>query len=335
MTHAAAPQLVRDDHALAFHRVRVALGVLGMALPLLLALAGRLVDGHVQPSISDFFHTSARDVFVGGLSAIAIFMITHRGLGGGRTKHHRRGNIFAVLAGLSALGVALIPNEAEVVTTLSQEILGLKLSPALHYGAATMFYLMMSLTCLLVYARTTTGAEALFHRIMGWTVWCSGWAVMLLTYWKRSGSPALQNFTIENNLIFWDESLGVWAFCASWLVQAHCEYKRAQRRATAQGHGRGARPNLGAHTPPAGPRGPRPGSALPDGVVTLVQSFGSALGGAYRSDHAPLAPMTKAPPILPDAPLGLSRHHHRASTTVRGPAAGTRPSRVSAEQRRG
>ncbi|MGH1367012.1 MAG: hypothetical protein ACRBCL_00240 [Maritimibacter sp.] len=325
MTHAAAPNLVRDDHALAFHRVRMALGVLGMALPLLLALSGRLVDGHVQPSISDFFHTSARDLFVGGLTAIAVFMITHKGLGAGAGHQQSRlGSLFAILAGVSALGVALIPNEAEVITTLSQEILGLGLAPALHYGAATMFYLMMSLTCLLVYARTTTGWEARFHRIMGWTVWCTGWAVMLLTFWKRSGAPGIQAFTIDNNLIFWDESLGVWAFCASWLVQAHCEFKRAHRRRKGSLSQHSSRPAIGVAQGATPPDDPRPKHPVFARILSRLDLRGRVLPeGSALELHAQL-----------HRPARMARHHHRASTTARRVTLGARGNLPQDHQKR-
>lgn len=333
MTHPTAPHSVRDAHAVAFHRVRIALGLLGFALPLALALAGLWVDGRVQPSISDFFHTSARDLFVGGLTAIAIFLVTHQGTGGGDHGKSRLGAIFAMLAGVSALGVALVPNEAEAVTTLSQELLGLKRAPALHYGSATLFYLMMSLTCLMIYARQTTGWEKRFHKAMGWTVWCTGWAVMLLTYFKRGGAgPELQAFTEANNLIFWDESLGVWAFCLSWLVQAHMEFKRAVKKASM-----GTRDHARLAPTPQDWRGtapsPGPGGRLISGFAQTLTAPFSAL---FAGNGAPTAPLPQAfqEDPMPSQTV-MMRRHHRSSTHARAMDVARRAPAQTGLQRRG
>lgn len=335
MTHPTAPHSVKDAHASAYHRVRIALGLLGFALPLLLALTGLLVDGRVQPSISDFFHTSARDLFVGGLTAIAVFLVTHQGLGcadGDKKCRSRLGAVFAMLAGISALGVALVPNEAEAVTTLSQELLGLQRAPALHYGSATLFYLMMSLTCLMIYARQTTGWEKRFHKAMGWTVWSAGWAVMLLTYWKRGGAgPELQAFTEANNLIFWDESLGVWAFCLSWLVQAHMEYKRAVAKAAVDGraHDRADMP-MPVWAAPAAPT-PGPGSRQLAGLVLTVTAPLSALlsGAAPASTPLPQAIQEDETPIQPV----MMRRHHRSSTHARADFSRRAPAQTGLQRR--
>ena len=133
------------ENAQAYRRLHVTLGLVGVFLPLLLALGGLMADGHVQPSISDFFHTTQRDLFVGGLVAIGIFLAAHRGF------HRHPGrwlspDLIALVAGLSAIGVAFFPNESDTVTTFTQKELGLSLAPVFHYLSALLLYLMMSLT---------------------------------------------------------------------------------------------------------------------------------------------------------------------------------------------
>ena len=61
-----------------FYRVRRALGVLGLLLPFLLLAIG-FGFGKAEPSISDYYHTLLRDVYVGILTAIGVFLICYTG----------------------------------------------------------------------------------------------------------------------------------------------------------------------------------------------------------------------------------------------------------------
>jgi len=107
----------RADLVLSYTRVRTALGILGMSLPLILVLGGLLdqprVDaatGEIEPTISDFYHTTYRDIFVGTLCAIGVFLISYRGYG--RDKGDWiNDDWLATTAGVGAFGVAFFPNE--------------------------------------------------------------------------------------------------------------------------------------------------------------------------------------------------------------------------------
>ena len=131
----------RDELVQSYTRVRKALGVLGMALPCILILGGMLdtprgdaLAGGIEPTISDFYHTTYRDVFVGTLCAIGVFVISYRG--------YRRepgemldDDWLATFAGLAAFGLAFFPNEGggQIISTVTQKHLGVGLTPILHY----------------------------------------------------------------------------------------------------------------------------------------------------------------------------------------------------------
>ncbi|MZR12613.1 hypothetical protein GQE99_06215 [Maritimibacter sp. DP07] len=247
------------DHAQrdarAFFRLRIAFGVIGLALPIVLAVAGLVADGEVQPTISDFFHTTQRDILVGGLVAIGVFLAVHRGI---RPYPGRwiSPDLLALLAGLAAIGVAFFPNESDTVATFSQRALGLEVSPAFHYASACMLYLMMSLTCFLVYAPDARGWERKVYLVAGAVIWTTGWNVMILSTIKNSGDGALAMFIQNHNIVYWDESLGVWAFSGSWILKAVLENRREVARLAALrrrnlGQGHPARAEGGA---PVGPR---------------------------------------------------------------------------------
>lgn len=251
----------RWEDAAAFRRMRYGLGLLGFLLPFLLALSGRLVDGVVQPTISDVFHTTQRDLLVGGLSVIGVFLAVHRGW----RRHPGRWvspDLIVILAGIAAMGVAFFPNESTEVVTMSQKVLGLTFAPVLHYAAALLLYLMMSLTCFLIYAPDAEGVERRFYLLMGRVIFASGVMVMVLSGIKNNTDGTFARLIIAHNLVFWDESLGVWAFSVSWLVKAWRDEARRKARAWHRGDTR-ARPNGVWPTRPGNGPHPYDGSGLP------------------------------------------------------------------------
>lgn len=312
------PSDVVQDDALAFFRLRIAFGVLGVLLPLLLALAGLVADGQVQPTISDIFHTTQRDFLVGGLVAIGVFLMVHRGW----RRYPGRWvspDLIAFVAGLAAVGVALFPNESDTVSTFTQRTLGLGVSPVFHYASACLLYLMMSLTCFLAYAPDAEGWERKFYIGAGAIVWTTGWNVMILSGIKNSGNGWLADFIQTQNIVYWDESLGVWAFSVSWLLKAVME-KRRHGRKLAQA--RAAR----LHGPDARPL-PEPPAPAPDHGRT--RSWLARVARKLRQLSAPSgpAPQTAQGSPLP-MPHQITLHRHRrvegralpAAYRGRGPA---------------
>jgi hypothetical protein len=309
-----------QDGARAFFRLRIAFGLIGILLPLLLAAAGLVADGRVQPTISDFFHTTQRDLLVGGLVAIGLFLAVHRGI----RRYPGRWispDLIALVAGLGAMGVAFFPNESSEVTTFTQHALGLDLSPALHYLSAVLLYLMMSFTCFFVYA-PDAGArwEKRVYLVAGGIVWCTGWGVMILSNIKNGGDGWLAQFIQDHNIVYWDESLGVWAFSVSWLLKAVLEQKRAE----AMGHLRKVRLGafFGLRLHPRG-QGPRPGSGR------LAHLRNELLGALRR-----LAPTGAGTPDRAEAPLqtpvvraSLSRHRRVAPRPSKAETRSRAPSR--------
>jgi cytochrome bd-type quinol oxidase subunit 2 len=93
-----------------YYRVRRLLGYLGFLLPLLLIIGVFLPVVDMKPSISDFYHTVLRDLFVGVLITMGVFLVSYQGY------ERKEGepfsdNVLATFAGLMVFGVALFPNE--------------------------------------------------------------------------------------------------------------------------------------------------------------------------------------------------------------------------------
>jgi hypothetical protein len=98
-----------DDTGLAYVKsfllLRMLVGVVGIALPFMLVFGQRLLfgDGRLGTSLSGYYHTGVRDLFVGSLCAIGVFLLTYMAF------HYVWDNVLSVVGGLAALGVALFP----------------------------------------------------------------------------------------------------------------------------------------------------------------------------------------------------------------------------------
>ena len=85
--------------------MRRAIGVLGITLPLILVAGSSLFGtcSEVQYSISTYYHTNMRNVFVGYNCAAALFLFAYRG-------HDWRDNLAGYLGCIFVLGVAFLPS---------------------------------------------------------------------------------------------------------------------------------------------------------------------------------------------------------------------------------
>ena len=139
-----------------YYRVRQALGWLGLSFPVLLIVTGLLSNARLEPSVSDFFHTLNRDIFVGVMTAISVFLLVYDGY------EREEGewlsdNWITTIAGIAGLGVAFFPNESPTgqVATLAQQFVGVGLSPLIHYSSCLVFFYCMGHICMFKFSKTT------------------------------------------------------------------------------------------------------------------------------------------------------------------------------------
>jgi hypothetical protein len=119
--------------------LRTAIGVLGVALPVLVMLGDLWLEGAAdfpRGSLSAHYHSGVRDVFVGVLCATALFLVTYKAF-------ERNGdNLLTSLAGLAALGVAVFPTSRPNTTAAStalQNVVGEPAVAVVHFTCAVVF----------------------------------------------------------------------------------------------------------------------------------------------------------------------------------------------------
>ncbi len=102
---------IKSDHTPQVHSylsLRKAVGWIGILLPFVL-VAGHLIifnGASALTNMSTYYHTGMRDLFVGAICAIALFLFFYKG-------YDRWDNSAANLAGFFALGVAFFPTVKE------------------------------------------------------------------------------------------------------------------------------------------------------------------------------------------------------------------------------
>lgn len=94
----------KPPEIISYYTMRRAIGIMGITFPVIL-LAGSYLFGdcqEVQLSISAYYHTNMRNVFVGLNCGVALFLFSYRG-------HDRWDNLAGYLGCVFALGVAFLP----------------------------------------------------------------------------------------------------------------------------------------------------------------------------------------------------------------------------------
>ena len=112
--------------------LRKLIGILGISLAGLTVAGGLLFGtGHIEGSISAYYLTNMRDLFVGVLAIAGAFLLTYTG-------YDRTDNIVTSIAGFSAIGVAIFP--LEYVPPGSIFNIGYPAVMILHYISAALFF---------------------------------------------------------------------------------------------------------------------------------------------------------------------------------------------------
>lgn len=122
--------------------LRRAIGLVGIALPFALIIGKLVVDGGgLLSSISGYYYSGMRDVYVGGMCAIGVFLLSYRG-------YDRVDDLAADVAAVAAVGVALFP------TTPPDPSEGQRLVGVLHLVFAAVFFLTLAYFCLVLFRKS-------------------------------------------------------------------------------------------------------------------------------------------------------------------------------------
>ncbi|MEC3979291.1 DUF998 domain-containing protein [Amycolatopsis sp. H20-H5] len=206
MSQATAPQQDTLVHSYLF--LRRAIGVIGVALPLVLILGKLVVDGGgLLDSLSGYYYTDVRDVFVGAMCATGVFLLSYRGYG-------RTDAVAGDVAAVAAIGLALCPTKPGGARTPADNVLG-----TLHLVFAAVFFLTLAYFCLVQFTKSDAANPTprktqrnIVYRVTGCVILAS-LVLIVLSNWLLSAETS----TLHPAL--WLETAAILAFGVAWLTK--------------------------------------------------------------------------------------------------------------------
>jgi hypothetical protein len=208
---------------LSYDNMRRAVGIIALALPFVLSLGNillTLIGPHhtvpqplFEPSISAYYYTVAGRFLIGGLCAIAMFLMSCQG-------YDRNDEISGYLACIFALGVAFFPTTDPSLADPSSFA---KAIGTVHLISAALLFLTLAYFCLCLFRKTSALRKPTRHKLMrnkvyticGWTI-IGSIAVML-----SLNIPAVSSFLAPMNTLFPFETLALLAFGLAWLTKGN------------------------------------------------------------------------------------------------------------------
>lgn len=194
--------------ALSYLEHRKAIGILGIALPFLLALGALIIfQTGLQRSISYYYHTDMRDVLVGILAATGVFLYSYRGYPGDA--------IYGRLAGAFAIGTALFPTRLDGVITSTANIIG-----NFHQFFTIAFFVTLIYFSYFLFTRSDQVEPPLKKRQRNTVYRICGilMAICVLGIVINRFLPSATAW-LGDNLVFWLETGAILAFGVSWFVK--------------------------------------------------------------------------------------------------------------------
>jgi len=205
-----------DSLVVSYLVLRRAIGIIGMALPLVLAV-GKLLAGYpgVQSSVSGYYYTVMRDVFVGSLCAIAVFLLSYRG-------YEHRDDLAGDLACAFALGVALCPTTPDVNAAPRDKVLG-----GLHVVFAAAFFSTLAYFSLVLFRKTDPSRAPTLQKLRRNVVYtlCGYTILACIALIGVMGLLPADSPVMELHPVFWLEATAIVAFGVSWLIKGETMLK--------------------------------------------------------------------------------------------------------------
>ncbi len=237
----APPPAAVDDLVVSFNQVRRALGLLGFLLPVLLGLVAMLTPEVWYPSISEFYHGRAGDLFVGIMCALGVFLWSY--VGHRDTTQFPSDRLVARVAGAGALLVALIPTDDDTgLQEAGCSLLACWAADAegglwqkVHYASAAVFLAALAVMCWFNFRRMKPRYDnpaelavklrknRLFARAACIIVAAmAGLGVFGVTY--HFAGEGFATTMDASHTVFVLETVAVWAFAWAWLIKGEVPF---------------------------------------------------------------------------------------------------------------
>lgn len=199
--------------------MRKAIGYIAMVFPLALII-GNLFGGltPMQNSLSEYYWTNSNIIFVSMLVTFGIFLLSYNG-------YDKRDKWITSVAGVSMLLVAFFPCEGSPVPDYLFMFLPVKASAIIHYTAAISTFSLLGVMSLFQFTQGSSNTKQkkkrnLIYKVSGITIFATI-GLMVVIQLIPHGRETTDTF----KLLFWLESIILWAFGIAWLVKGEAFLK--------------------------------------------------------------------------------------------------------------
>lgn len=213
-----APGNQESQLVISYLALRFQVGVIGVLLPWVLLIGNWAIGGGTQASMSGYYYTPMRNILVGALCALAVFLAAYRG-------HDLADSVITNIAGLTMTGTALFPTKP-ANGTARQAVTG-----DLHLTFATITFVLLAVMALRFAKREPTPPGLPFWARAGYAFGFTGAGASDTPGWELATYRATGFVIIASVALIYPGSL-VWghsllalemimliAFGVSWFVK--------------------------------------------------------------------------------------------------------------------
>jgi hypothetical protein len=197
------------DQTFSYLALRRAVGWIGILLPFVLMLGGYLIfkEDFALKNISVYYYTGMRNVFVGSLCAISLFLFFYKGYD---KWDNRTGN----MAGFFALVIAFFPTVKEGPYDWQAHV---------HFYSAVCLFVTLAGISLFLFTKTGHGPTK--RKLKRNKIYIICGSVMIASL--IAGEAFILFFEVdhpESDFVFWVETVALVAFGVSWLTKGGTLY---------------------------------------------------------------------------------------------------------------
>lgn len=215
-------QLINKVRLISYLRVRQAIGVLAISIPITMAVSSKICGVPIKESISHYYFTSMGDVFVGLLFGMAMFLFSYKG-------YENKDNFITNMASIAAICVAIFPTFRELpienscrdcfyisCAECADKSIFKNIAGYIHFISAITFFVLLAIYTFFFFPKSEIETPKKKVRIFVYKA--SGVIMLLSLIWAYISSRLGQS-------IFWPETVCLFAFGVSWLLKGNMFYK--------------------------------------------------------------------------------------------------------------
>jgi hypothetical protein len=202
--------------------MRRLIGVLGISLPFIVVIGGFIEHGFViQGSISGYYYTNMRDIFIGILCVVFLFLVSYKG-------YERVDNFVSNVSGICALGMIVFPTGmySGKVVKVGMFLINDNVSEYIHLAFGSLFFFALAYNSIFLFTKRPPGTltarkkrRNLIYRICGIIMFIALVCIVIYSVFLRN------TILVKYDPVLILESIALVSFGVSWLIKGNTFFK--------------------------------------------------------------------------------------------------------------